>query len=149
MAKKLVNLENSRTEHQRQNMAQAMKSKECLFCEQHLAKYHQAPIERRGQYWLVTKNDYPYDGTELHYLFIYRKHIDSLGQIAPGAMNELSGHLKWLEKKFKIKGGAILIRFGDSNRSSATITHFHGHFIVGRKRAPGKDRIMAALGYKK
>src|SRR5680860_262163 len=141
-SKKLCNLNHIRGANQKKNMEKALKAKECIFCPKNIAKYHTSPIERKGQFWLITKNDYPYDGSELHYLFIYNQHIDSLSKIKPEAMTELIGHLKWLEKKFKIKGGAVLIRFGDSDRTSASITHLHGHFIVGGKRKKGKESMM-------
>jgi len=143
-----VNLNHSRGENQRKNMEESLKVGVCLFCPKHIKKYHSSPIEKNGKFWMVTKNDYPYEGTKHHYLFIYRKHIDSLAKITTEGMKEFLVHLKWLEKKFKIQGGSILMRFGDSNRTSATITHLHAHLIVGGK-GPNRDRISTFVGYKK
>lgn len=147
--KSLCNLNHARGADQKQNMERALKDKVCLFCPRYISKYHVSPIERKGKFWLITKNDYPYDGAELHYLFIYHRHIESLSQIKPEAMTELIGHLKWLEKKFHLKGGSILIRFGDSDQTSASVTHLHGHLIVGGKRKAGKEPLITSVGYKK
>lgn len=146
--KSLVNLKHTRSAGQKDNMIQAVKDGVCLFCPAHIKKYHVSPIEKKGKYWMITKSDYPYTGTKLHYLFIYNKHIDTLKKIRPEAMIELIRHLKWLEKKFKVKGGSILVRFGDSSRTSASITHLHGHLIIGGKQSPGKEPITTAVGFK-
>ncbi|MCX6712833.1 MAG: hypothetical protein NTY66_01345, partial [Candidatus Vogelbacteria bacterium] len=68
--KPFCTLAHARGEHQRKNMKQALKDGVCLFCPEHLAKYHTSPVERKGKFWTITKNDYPYAGTKIHYLFI-------------------------------------------------------------------------------
>ncbi len=32
----------------------------CIFCAEFVESHHREPIEWRGEYWYVTKNDYPY-----------------------------------------------------------------------------------------
>lgn len=148
-SKKLCELKHARIDHQKENMARAIKNKVCLFCQKHIGQYHRSPIERKGKHWLITKNDYPYDGAQVHYLFIATRHIDSLAKVSPLAMAELAGHIKWLNKKFDLKGGSIVIRFGESDRSSSTITHLHGHLIAGTKESSGTEPLMVAVGFKK
>ena len=43
---------------------------------------------------------------------------------------------KWAAKKYKIQGGALTMRFGESNFTGATVSHLHAHLIypaVGKR----------------
>ena len=102
----------------------------CPFCPQYLSAYHKKPILKRGKYWLVTKNMYPYENTRVHFLLIHKKHIDSLIKISRGAWNELREQYLWLLKKYKIPGGTALLRFGDSRYTGSSVTHLHAQLAV-------------------
>ena len=72
---KLLDLSNARQAEQLAKMKKIIAEGVCPFCPKYLAKYHDFPIEKSGKFWSVTKNDYPYDGSALHYLFIYKNSV--------------------------------------------------------------------------
>lgn len=148
------NFKNARFSEQLNKMKEMHKLGICMFCKEGMKKYHGAPILREKKWWFVTKNDYPYEGTKVHILIAYKKHIDSINNISSGAMTELLGHIKWIIKKYKMPGGVFAMRFGDTNYTGATIKHLHAHIILGASREKlGKVKypdsfITSVLGYK-
>ncbi len=149
--KKMVVLNNARKKEQIDKMKKIMAEDICPFCPKYLTKYHDFPIERTGKFWSVTKNDYPYDGTAIHYLFIYKKHIENISQISTPAFGELLTHLKWLIKKYKLPAGGFAMRFGDPDYTQASVTHLHAHLIVGEKiTTNNKNKYLNfPIGYQK
>lgn len=149
MIKKLFNHRHARHWDQREKMSKLERLKICAFCRKHFEKYHQKPVIREGQYWLVSENDWPYHGSRLHLLFIYKKHCQEMSEISPTGVVELINQVRWAKKKFKIKGGSFLIRFGDTDYNGATVSHLHGHLISGGRRQRKSKSLFAKIGYKK
>ncbi len=158
MKKKLMLTENARHEKQLAKMQECLSLGLCPFCPEHFKKYHDAPVLMEGNWWIITKNDYPYEGSTHHYLAIAKNfHTDShktsehptdLKDIHPVAWPELFKLFTDLEKKLEVKGGGVFLRFGDMSRTGATIAHIHVHFIVGGEKKDGSEWLCAALGYK-
>lgn len=148
LRKKILNFEHAKTPAQIEKMKKITSEKICPFCYKYLEKYHDAPIEKKGKYWSVTKNDYPYTGSFLHYLFIHKQHIENISQITSPAFVELLQHLKWLTKKYNLPAGGFFMRFGDSDYTGATVSHLHAHLIVGGKKEGKSNPLNASLGYK-
>lgn len=142
-----MNLSNAREEAQRKQMEDLSRQGICPFCPDHLEKTHREPIERRGAWWSITKNDYPYEGTTTHYLLIYIPHITRLDEISPEAMLEFNDHLAWLSKN--IPGGSVVMRWGDTSMTGGSISHLHAHFIVGGPEKEGGEKIKTTVGNKK
>ncbi len=129
-------------------MKKILKAGICPFCPTYLEKYHDNPIEKKGKFWVVTKNDYPYEGSRYHYLFISKKHVEHIEELESKAFAELVNLIKWLTKKHKIVGGGFFMRFGDYKHTGASVTHLHAHLIVGKKKDKRKDILNVPLGYK-
>ena len=148
---KLFNFRHARLPAQKAKMEELTKMKACPFCPKYLKAYHDNPIERTGKYWVVTKNDYPYDGIVYHYLIIYRQHIEHIKDISRPGFAELSDHLKWLSKKYKLPAGGLAIRFGDSDYTGASVAHLHAQLLVGGKvKAKNKNGVLNfPIGYKR
>jgi len=151
MKNKLLNFRHTREVAQKVKMKELAKIGACPFCPKYLKPYHDNPIEKTGQYWVVTKNDYPYPGTNHHYLIIHRKHIEHLKEITKPAMAELADHLKWLSKKYKLPAGGLTIRFGNSDYTGASVAHLHAHLLVGGIiKSKNKTKILNfPIGYQK
>jgi len=147
--KKYFNMANARVPEQLKQMEDLQKMKICPFCRKYFEKNHREPILREGKNWLVTKNDYPYEGSRVHMIINYKKHIDSVEKISPQSMIELFSHIRWIKKKFNIRGGAFLMRFGDIKYTGASITHLHAHLISGYKQKKDSESIKQKIGYKK
>jgi diadenosine tetraphosphate (Ap4A) HIT family hydrolase len=146
MDNSLMNIESARDPAQRAQMEDLARRGICPFCSEHLKENHREPIEREGVYWVVTKNDYPYEGTASHYLFIHREHITRVEETSPEAFKELREHVAWVAEKFP--GGTFLLRSGDTTITGATISHLHAHFIVGGPPQPGGEKIKVSIGHK-
>ncbi|TAL48757.1 HIT domain-containing protein [Patescibacteria group bacterium] len=146
---KLLNLANAHLPHQRKQMEEVSRRGVCLFCRKHLREYHVSPTVREGKHWLVTPNDYPYEGTTLHLMLISKKHITKASQITSGMMQELGKHLSWIERKFKVPGGAFVMRFGSILYTGASVSHLHAHLVVGGKQTGRTGKIQIKIGFKK
>ena len=61
----------------------------CVFCPEHVAEYHREPVEWSGEFFYVTKNDYPYAGTAAHYLIVPHRHVTSFEELPDAAGADL------------------------------------------------------------
>ena len=149
--KKLQDFSHAHNVNQLRKMKEIDKLGICHLCPKYLEKYHDSPIEKMGKYWAVTKNDYPYSGTALHYMLIHRKHIEHISQLTAPALAELAQHFKWLSKKYKLPAGGFFMRFGDTRYTGATATHLHAHVVLGAPRNKNKKQkiLNAPLGYER
>lgn len=147
--KKHLKLQNARIPAQANKMKKLIKLGICPFCKENFAKHHDNPILRETKSWIVSKNDYPYDGTKTHILLVFKKHADSFEKISPKEITEFLQNIKWIKKKFKIPGGSLFMRFGDHDYTGATVTHLHAHIISGSKQNKGTEIITTVMGYKK
>ena len=131
-----IDIENARVEEQVKVMIGIMANAECPFCLENLRKYHREPILKDGRYWVLTKNQWPYQNTRVHLLAIYKQHIEKLAELDPQAGVELIELMAWAEKEFEAPGGGWAMRFGDSDYSAGTVAHLHAQFLVPDIHAP-------------
>ena len=124
-----VNLANARNGEQKGVMKEIAKEGHCPFCTENLAKYHKNHIEREGAHWLITKNQWPYDYTEVHLLAILTYHAEDVSGLKPGALDELQSHLEWAVKSYGIAAGGLAMRFGGIDSNGASVRHLHAHII--------------------
>ena len=146
-----LNLAHHRSDKQKTLMERILKDGVCPFCQKHFKKYHPKPILKTTTHWVVTENMEPYEGTRVHLLFIYKKeHATTLAEISESAAEELLKLTSWATKRFRIEGGALFMRFGDSDRTGASVSHLHAQLISGETtRSESKGTLMVKLGYKK
>lgn len=146
MSKKLISIGNARTEHQKKVMEKIKEFQECPFCEENLKKYHKEEILKRGKYWTLTKNQWPYDFTKLHLLAITRKHVENLNDLPKASFGELLELFQWAEKEYDLKHGAIGVRFGEVSNTGATVLHLHAHLIVADTEHPDYKTVRFKVG---
>jgi diadenosine tetraphosphate (Ap4A) HIT family hydrolase len=101
----------------------------CPFCPENF-RWHTKPILKRAGDWFITKNFNPYKNTRYHFLAIKKTHKERLEELSARDWKELSILLSWTIKKFKLKGGGLAMRFGDTALTGATVCHIHAHLIV-------------------
>ncbi len=101
----------------------------CPFCPEQLLKYHKNPILKEGTYWKVTENMYPYKPVKHHVLFIHKEHIGHVSEISSEAWTELHSLFNETCAERNITGGSIMLRFGDTTFTGASVTHLHAHLI--------------------
>lgn len=129
-ATEFVDIDNSREDDQRGVMQQIVDQKHCPFCMENLFEYHKKPVLFDGEFWILTANQWPYKNTKNHFLIIAKEHIESFIGISSKAAQEFFEILSWVEKEYKLPGGAIGMRFGDTIYSAGTVKHLHAQFIV-------------------
>lgn len=146
-----VNQANSRSVEYRETLEQIAKSGGCPapFCKA-AAAYHKHEIIMEGQYWKVTRNSFNYQGAEHAFLIIYKEHVRTLAETAqPDADLEFMQLIRTLIRDYKVAGGTLMMRFGDTDRTGASVTHLHAHLIAGRKRGSDTTPITAWIGFEK
>lgn len=93
----------------------------------------------------MTENAYPYEGTRVHLLLIYKRHLTRLPRNIL-ALGELSRFIAWAEKKYDVRGGSLVCRFGETRYNGASVDHVHIHLIVGDVDAPDHKPVRVKVG---
>ena len=139
----LMNIKNARQPLQIENMEKIAEAGFCPFCPEHLKKFHEPPILKKGTHWTVTPNMYPYENTAHQILFITNEHISDSAKLSPEAWAELQDLSKWAMAEFSIDGATLLMRSGDMTKTGATVLHLHAQLIAGSD--PDKP-VMTRVG---
>lgn len=139
MAKKVVNPTFAKTRDYGGVLKTIEQTAKCPFCKENF-KYHKKPILKREKGWLVTENSWPYKNSKYHFILIPDKHKENFDKLTISDFKTVSKLVSWLIKKYKIKGGGFLLRFGNSFHTGATVCHMHFHIIVP-KLEKGKNRL--------
>ena len=126
----LYHLEAARTDEQRRYMEDLQERGVCVFCPEHFADYHRAPVEHAGEHWYVTRNDYPYAGTAAHYLIVPHRHVTSFEALPDEAGAELWAMKRWLKEKLAPIATATVERSGDMRCNAGSVAHLHTHFVA-------------------
>ena len=142
-----VNLSHARTSFQRDVMEQIKRDKVCPFCTKNFLRYHTKPILRKGDYWLVTENFEPYRGSKCHLLAVSLRHATHFKELPSVAYRELFILFARELKKRKIRGGAVFMRFGNTDYTGGTVEHLHVQMVSGVKRGKGKKPLVTHIGY--
>ncbi|HEY0632445.1 MAG TPA: HIT family protein [Thermoleophilaceae bacterium] len=127
----LYHLPAARSDDQRRYMEELEHAGVCVFCPEHFEAHHREPIELRGRHWYVTRNDFPYPGTEAHYLIVPHRHVASFDELPDEAASDL-----WaLKRELKARLGdppatATVERSGDMRLNGGSVSHLHVHFVV-------------------
>lgn len=144
-----LNHTNARTDEQKQLMAKIEADGVCPFCAEHFKTYHPKPILRETDYWFLTENMSPYEGTTQHFLFVYKPmHITTISEITSDAVHDLFALLAWTQETQHIEGGSFFIRFGNMEYNGSSVSHLHAQLIVGKKHEDGDEPLRVKLGWK-
>lgn len=148
--KRLVDARYARTPEYRKVIEQIQKDKKCPFCPRNF-RYHNRKILKKIGKWIITRNFNPYPGTRHHFILIGDKHKTKAGHLTAKDFAEIGYLVQWTEREFKIQGGALAMRFGNSRYTGATVTHLHCHLIVPkleyRKVGKKKQRLARVVSF--
>lgn len=125
----LLNLNNARKKDQTDVMKKILDDGTCPFCEENIEKYHPKPILFKTDRWIVTENAWPYSGTKKHWLVIYKFHIENTKEIDEQGWKDIGEIFSRLGKEEDLDYGVLLMRFGDTTKTGATILHLHFQLI--------------------
>lgn len=101
----------------------------CPFCPENF-RYHKNPILRKTKNWFITLSSWPYENSRLHFLILSKKHKEKFEELTLEDFKEIKSLAAWANKKYKIKGGGLTLRFGDTNHTGSTVAHLHFHLIA-------------------
>jgi diadenosine tetraphosphate (Ap4A) HIT family hydrolase len=142
-----LNHASARTPEQKALMARIEADGVCPFCAEHFKKYHPKPILRETDYWFVTTNMSPYEGTKHHFLLVYKPfHATLPEQVVREAQADLFASIEWIMKTYHIMGGSFLMRFGDMKYTGSSVEHLHAHVIVGDVDEPDHQPVKVRIG---
>jgi len=138
----LIDARYAKTGKYRRDLQEAVKAKECPLCT---LRWHTNPILKKTGGWQITETTQPYKNSDLHFLVISKKHKERLEDISKNDLNNIFSLMRWATKKFKIRGGGITLRFGDSRFTGATIFHLHFHLIVPKLNKRKSKALVVAF----
>ena len=130
-------------------MTQIEKDGVCPFCMEHFLKYHPKPILDENACWVVTENMSPYEGSVHHFLFVSKRHYTKPEEMNDEEKKALFDLIGLMVKKNNILGGSVVIRFGDTRFTGASVDHFHAHLVVGDTNDEEREGLRTKIGYKK
>lgn len=119
----------------------------CPFCEDYLHHHHKEPILWKSDHWIVTKNAWPYAGTQLHFLLITREHVERVEDLSLEAQQSFFAEYARLVEEFSLSGATILWRSGNTTQTGASVVHLHAQIIVSHPRTENSTPITAVVGF--
>ncbi len=143
-----VNIAHSRNKKYKKLLEKISEANVCPFCQTHLTTYHEKPLLKKTSDWILTENMNPYDGTKIHLLFILKRHAKNILDLKNTEIKNLFKLIKWSIKKYKIPGGSVIIRFGDTDYTGGSVSHLHAQLVSGNHRKNSRGTINPVLGYK-
>lgn len=128
MIKKFVNIKNARAGEYKKVIEEIATTGKCPFCKENF-KYHKKPVYKRKNDWFLTNNSWPYENAENHLIVLGDAHKEDFSELTKKDLESVAFLTNWAIKKWDIKGGAITMRFGDTNYTGASVNHIHFHII--------------------
>lgn len=95
-----------------------------------------------ADHWFVAENRYPREGSDKHLLIIARDPMYCLDDISPEAWTELYAVWQRLVKEQDLVGGGFCLRFGDPEKSGASLKRLHVNIITPK---PG-EKVRFPIG---
>lgn len=128
MPKKFVNIHNARKGEYKKVIEEIATTGKCPFCKENF-KYHKKPIYQRKGKWFLTNNSWPYKNTKNHLIILGDQHKENFSDLTKKDLESVGYLVNWAIKKWKIKGGGIAMRFGETDYTGASVSHIHMHII--------------------
>ncbi len=148
MSAPLYSFEAARGAEQLERMRDLEAQGVCIFCPEHAHDWQAEPVEHSGEHWYVTRNDFPYEGTDAHYLIVARRHVESFTELPDEAGAELWRIRRELAARLGAVAYATVERSGDMRFNGGSVAHLHVHFVA-LGIAPAKTvrfRVSARAG---
>ena len=92
--------------------------------------------------WFITESTWPYKNSQKHFLIIPLRHKENLREITNKDMQAILYLANWAIKKYRIKGGGLTMRFGNSDFTGATVSHLHAHLIYPKETRAGRGKTV-------
>ena len=128
MKPKFVNIKNARKGEYQKVIEQIASTGKCPFCKENF-KYHKKPVYARKNDWFLTNNSWPYKNSKHHLVILGDEHKEEFSELTKKDWESVSHLVNWAIKKWKIKGGGLAMRFGNTDYTGASVSHLHFHII--------------------
>ncbi|MBI2053067.1 MAG: dihydrofolate reductase [Candidatus Ryanbacteria bacterium] len=150
VSRQFVNLEYARHEDQRAIMEGISQQGICPFCPENRVPGEILEPLRRGNYWTLVPNRWPYKFTSLHAMLIIERHIRFFDELKPEEVMELTELLGWARKTYGLTAYSLGLRCGDPHLTGGTVDHLHIHLVVASPEMdkPGYERVRFPMGPK-
>lgn len=147
MKQEFVEPQFAKSEQYRETLETIKRTGRCPFCKQNF-KYHKNSILKEEKDWFITKNSWPYKNTKHHFIIISKKHKQIFKELSFPDFKQVYNLANWVIEEYKIKGGALALRFGSSIYTGSTVSHLHFHLIVplAKKGQEGEDPVCFSIG---
>lgn len=132
MGRNFVDIRHAKSKDYRRVLEEIQKEGKCPFCPENF-KWHSRPVLKEVGGWFITKTNWPYENARHHFLLICKFHWERFSELSLQDLSDVGRLVNWTCCKFKIKGGALALRFGDTAYTGATVKHLHFHLIVPKK----------------
>ncbi len=147
MAKKVVEPRFAKNKDYRKTLEIIQKEGKCPFCPENF-KYQRKPILKKVGDWFITPNSWPYKNSKHHFIIVCKTHKENFSELKISDFSDAAKLAKWAIKKYKIKGGGLMLRFGDNEYTGATVCHLHFHLIIPKinKKTRQADTVWFPIG---
>ncbi|MCK4891302.1 MAG: HIT domain-containing protein [Candidatus Pacebacteria bacterium] len=139
--KKVVDKTYAKSKDYKKTLEAIEKTDKCPFCKDNF-KYHKKKILKKESKWFITESSWPYKNSKFHFLIISKQHKEEFNNLKTSDFKAVSYLANWAIKKYRIKGGALSLRFGDTKYTGASVYHLHFHFIVPKLDKSKKARAV-------
>lgn len=109
---------------------------ECPFC----SKNFKLEVLKKIGKWQLVERSWKGENTKRHFLIIGEEHKTNLTEMSPADWISINSLIRRAVKKYRISGGGLAVRFGDTDCSGATISHLHFHLIVPNMDCKGLSK---------
>ncbi len=147
MSKKVVDSRFAKSKDYRKILEAIQKEGKCPFCPENF-KYQKKPILKQAGNWLITHNSWPYKNSKHHFIIVCKAHKENFGDLKVSDFSDVAKLVRWAIKKYRIKGGGLILRFGDTTYTGSTVCHLHFHLIVPmlNKKTKHADAVWFPVG---
>jgi|SRR3989344_257627 len=140
MKKKFVNIKNARSGEYKNIIEKIAGTGKCPFCKENFT-YHKKPVYKKSDKWFLTNNSWPYKNTAHHLIILGDEHKENFSELTKKDLASIGFLTNWAIKNWKIKGGALSMRFGDTDYTGASVSHIHFHIISPKVSSKTKRAI--------
>ena len=145
MNKSGLDLGNARKEEQINLMKKIITDGVCPFCHDFVDKinpaYHPNPILVENDFWIVTRNAWPYEKTKEHLILVVKRHILLPEEMTNEEILGLWDVVRKVKEELEITHSTLLMRSDSTGMTGATVQHLHAQLVVSAGEEPVITRI--------
>ncbi|MFZ2187981.1 MAG: HIT domain-containing protein [Candidatus Moraniibacteriota bacterium] len=141
-----LDLKNARKEEQIAVMKKIIADGVCPFCHDFVEKkkpaYHSNPVLVETDFWVVTRNAWPYGHTKEHLILVIKRHILNPEEMKEEEILDLWNIIREVKQKLGITHSTLLMRSDTTGKTGATVQHLHAQLVV----ASGDEPVITRIG---